>query len=79
MSKLIPLVIVGSNLTGTISSYAFQNRAPLKVVNLSGNNLTGSIPLTLASKTTVTRLLLQNNPLLSGPVPNRFVLIFGVE
>ncbi|KAJ3026556.1 UNVERIFIED_CONTAM: hypothetical protein HDU68_005450 [Siphonaria sp. JEL0065] len=67
------LGLSNTGLTGPISSYAFRNFAPLRILSLAGNNFTGPIPKTLAAKTTLTKLFLSNNPLLSGQIPNGFV------
>ncbi|ORY46422.1 RNI-like protein [Rhizoclosmatium globosum] len=64
--------MTSSGLVGEIPAFDFENFAPLKRLILSNNNLTGSIPTSLAKKDTLTYLFLNGNSNLSGPVPNGF-------
>ena len=68
MRKLRQLGLYNNDLSGVIPSDVFEHAHSLKYINLEGNKLWGSIPLTIQSLASLETLVLSHNKL-EGVVP----------
>ncbi|KAJ3250702.1 hypothetical protein HDU77_006430 [Chytriomyces hyalinus] len=71
MSALQELYIGFNRLTGEIPSSLSSMASHLRVINMAGNQLMGSLPTSYGALTLLTELELQNN-LLTGPIPSEY-------
>jgi Leucine-rich repeat (LRR) protein len=71
LKKLSELIISGIPFTGTIPN-SISTCAELKTWFLSRTTIAGNLPNDLGNLTHLTTLIMENNPLLAGPIPDSF-------